>query len=105
MLSTSDPINKFFPVPEDKRSMTVYNLLTHTMGIGHKNLRNDKTNYENIDQYILGIPSDIPIGTETRVSFQILRILRYMPKHCSTMALRLCQGRPLTPLPRITRKI
>ena len=48
--------------------MTVNHLLTHTMGIGHKSMLNSEGGYENIHNYILGIPSDVPIGSEVLYS-------------------------------------
>lgn len=63
LLSVSDPVSKFFPVPDDKKKMTVKNLMTHTMGIGHKSLLKHTDGYETVQDYILNIPSDIPIGT------------------------------------------
>ena len=68
MLSPDDPVGRFLPVPEDKRSMTVRHLMTHTMGIGHKNLTGCAGGYADIADYILGIPSDISIGTDVRYS-------------------------------------
>lgn len=36
-LSLSDPISKFFPdVPEEKRAITIHQLLTHTSGLAHE---------------------------------------------------------------------
>ncbi len=65
-LSADDPVSLFFPVPEDKKSLTVGHLLTHTMGIGHKDL----TGFSGgeIGEYILNIPSDISIGSDVRYS-------------------------------------
>lgn len=68
MLAPDDSVGRFLPVPEDKRGMTVRHLMTHTMGIGHKNLTGCAGGYADIADYILGIPSDIPIGTEVRYS-------------------------------------
>lgn len=68
ILSPDDPVSRFFPVPADKKDLTVRNLLTHTMGIGHKSLLGSGGAYENIQDYILGIPSDIPIGSNVRYS-------------------------------------
>lgn len=68
LLSPSDFVSKFFPVPEDKKNLTVQHLLTHTIGIGHKSLLKSNVAYENIQKYILEIPSDIPIGTNVRYS-------------------------------------
>lgn len=68
MLAPNDLVGKFLNVPEDKRGMTVRHLMTHTMGIGHKNLTGCAGGYEAVADYILGIPSDIPIGTDVRYS-------------------------------------
>lgn len=68
MLSPSDCVSKFFPVPDDKKNLTVQHLLTHTMGIGHKSLLESNGVYEEIQNYILNIPSDIPIGTNVLYS-------------------------------------
>ncbi len=68
MLSPDDPVSRFFSVPADKQGLTVRHLLTHTMGIGHKNLTKSNGSYEEIQDYILRIPSDIPIGSNVLYS-------------------------------------
>jgi CubicO group peptidase (beta-lactamase class C family) len=60
LLSLSDPMDRFFDVGEN--DITVKNLLTHTMGIGHKPLNLPNVNYDNVAEYILSIPPDIPVG-------------------------------------------
>ncbi len=65
LLSLEDPVNKFFPTT---KSLTIKNLLTHTIGIGHKALNLAGYTYENIAERILDIPQDIPIGTDVRYS-------------------------------------
>ena len=52
-------VNEFF---ETKKPITVKNLLTHTIGIGHKNLCADGNSYPNIAEKILEIPQDSEIG-------------------------------------------
>ena len=37
-LSFSDKVSRFFPVPPHFEGLTVFHLLTHTMGIGHRPL-------------------------------------------------------------------
>ena len=64
LLSIEDTVSKFFPCPPDKQSLTVRNLLTHTMGLRHKSLYKDKKAYENIQEYILNLPLDFPIGSK-----------------------------------------
>lgn len=67
-LKLTDKVSQFYPVPEDKKEMSVLHLLTHTMGIGHKNLVADGNTYENIAEFILNIPSDVKIGSDTLYS-------------------------------------
>ncbi len=68
MFSPDDYVSKFFNVPEDKECMQLKHLLTHTMGIGHKPLNMEGNSYENIQNYILSIPSDVQIGSEVLYS-------------------------------------
>ena len=65
MLCLDDPVDQFFPT---SKRLTVKNLLTHTVGIGHKALNVQGNTRENIAERILDIPSDIPIGTDVRYS-------------------------------------
>lgn len=58
-------MDKFYPT---SKSLTIKNLLTHTMGVGHKALNKEGNSYENIAEKILDIPSDIPIGADVRYS-------------------------------------
>ena len=66
LLSPSDPVSRFFSVPEDKTSMTIHHLMTHTIGIGYKLLTDVPPH--NIVDHILRIPSDIPMGSDVRYS-------------------------------------
>ena len=68
MICLEDTVNKFFETDSEKQAITIKNLLTHTMGIGYKPLYNGACNYDNIAEYILKIPSDVAIGTETMYS-------------------------------------
>lgn len=68
LLSPDDSVSRFFSVPADKSALTVRHLLTHTMGIGHKSLLDAAPEREGIEEHILRIPSDIPIGTDVRYS-------------------------------------
>ena len=67
-LSPDDPVSRFFAVPKDKAELTVRHLMTHTMGIGHKSMLPWESGYSSIQDYILSIPSDVPIGSEVRYS-------------------------------------
>lgn len=51
-----------------EKELTIRNLLTHTIGIGHKKLNREGFTYENIAEKILAIPSDIEIGSGVRYS-------------------------------------
>lgn len=64
-LRLQDPVAKFFAY---EGKMTVFHLLTHTMGIGHKSLSVAGNTRENIAEKILQIPSDAPVGTEVLYS-------------------------------------
>lgn len=68
LFSLDTPVSDFFTLPSDKTQMTVYNLLTHTMGQGHKNLRAPHITYQNVQNVILEMPSDIPIGSDVLYS-------------------------------------
>lgn len=65
LLKLEDSVSKFYPT---EKSMTIENLFTHTMGVGHKPLNFQGYTYENIAEKILEIPSDIPIGTDVLYS-------------------------------------
>jgi CubicO group peptidase (beta-lactamase class C family) len=65
LLSLDDRVDRFYPTD---KIMTVKHLLTHTMGIGHKNLTENANSRPRIAEKILEIPSDIPIGTDVRYS-------------------------------------
>ena len=64
LISINDKILKFFDCPEDKKDLTVFHLLTHTMGTGHKSLNKEGINYDNVQDVILNIPLDRPIGSD-----------------------------------------
>lgn len=60
ILGLTDKISRFFPVTEHYADLTVYNLLTHTMGIGNKNLLQSGQDYDNIADYILSLKGNKP---------------------------------------------
>ena len=68
LLSPDDPVSRFFAVPQEKNELTVRHLMTHTIGIGHKSMLPWESGYLSIQDYILSIPADIPIGTDVRYS-------------------------------------
>ena len=65
LLKLEDKVHQFYLT---SRSFTIKNLLTHTIGIGHKSLNKEGNSYANIAEKILDIPSDIPIGADVRYS-------------------------------------
>ena len=65
ILSLDDRVDKFY---KTEKNITIYNLLTHTIGIGYKLLTEDGVTCENIADKILSIPSDIEIGADVRYS-------------------------------------
>ena len=65
LLKLEDKVHQFYST---SRSFTIKNLLTHTIGIGHKSLNKEGNSYANIAEKILDIPSDIPIGADVRYS-------------------------------------
>ena len=65
LLQLNDAIDKYYST---SKALTIKNLLTHTIGIGHKALNKDGNTYENIAEKILDIPLDIPIGADVRYS-------------------------------------
>ena len=68
LIKTSDLVSKFYDVPEDKKQMTIFNLLTHTMGIMGISLLDSNGNYDEIGEYILSLDLHLPIGSNVRYS-------------------------------------
>ena len=68
LLDLNASVGRYVACPQEKQKMTIRNLLTHTMGIGHKPLNIPGNTYENIADYILSIPSDVEIGSEVQYS-------------------------------------
>jgi len=66
LISLDDKVTKFFSVSDN--GITVKNLLTHTIGIGHKSLNLPQINQQNVAEYILNLPSDIPVGNDVLYS-------------------------------------
>ena len=65
LLQLDDTVDKFYSTD---KTLSVKNLLTHTVGIGHKALNREGNTYENIAEKILDIPLDIPIGADVLYS-------------------------------------
>ena len=67
-IDLEDSVSKFFDTDEEKEKITIKDLLVHTIGIGHKSLIFEGCDYDNVQSYVLNIPSDVPIGSETLYS-------------------------------------
>lgn len=65
LIRLDDHVDRFF---KTEKPLTVKNLLTHTVGIGHKPLNLSGNTYGNIAEKILEIPEDIPIGRDVLYS-------------------------------------
>ena len=68
LISIDDKVSSFFQTPDIYKELTLKNLLTHTMGIGHKDLTQADLSSENIQEYILNISPDIPVGSDVLYS-------------------------------------
>ena len=64
LLDLDTSVSKFFAENRDKQDMTISHLLTHTIGSSPKGLNLPCNNYDNIADYILSIPYEIPLGSE-----------------------------------------
>ena len=65
LLSLDDRVDAFY---KTDKSITVKNMLTHTIGIGYKLLTVESITCDNVAEKILDIPSDIPIGSDVLYS-------------------------------------
>ncbi len=65
-ISLDDNVTKFFDCED--RGITIRHLLTHTIGIGHKNLCFPDYSYDNIAEKILSLPLEIPVGKDVLYS-------------------------------------
>ncbi len=66
LLSLDDTVDQFFDT--DRREITVRHLMTHTMGIGHKPLNREGVTRGNVEELILSIAPDVPVGSQTLYS-------------------------------------
>lgn len=78
-LSFSDPISRFFPyVPESKRGITVFHLLTHTSGMRGHSAGTGIMRRNGAANAILSLPLEHPPGTHYRYSdddYQLLAVI------------------------------
>lgn len=68
LISLDTKLSEYFEIAKDKENLTLYNLLTHTMGFGHKGLNLPEVNYENVAEHILSIPCDFAVGSRYEYS-------------------------------------
>ena len=68
LLKLDTRISDFWPVPEDKKDLTVFHLLTHTAGLGHHALFAPDREYGLIQELILSFPCNTPVGTQVKYS-------------------------------------
>ena len=86
-LILDDHVDKFFPT---SKPLTIKNLLTHTIGVGHMSLNKEGNTYENIAQKILELPLAIPIGTDVRYSCPAFILLGKIVEKIFGMPLNAC---------------
>jgi len=63
ILDIDENVSKFFDVPPHYEDLKIRHLLTHTMGIGYKNLTKNGQTYDSVAEYILSL-YDRPVGTD-----------------------------------------
>lgn len=68
MLHLDTPVSQFWPVPEDKKNLKIFHLLTHTLGFGHQKLFEPDVEYGLVQELILSYPCLSEPGTEVRYS-------------------------------------
>jgi CubicO group peptidase (beta-lactamase class C family) len=62
-----DKVSRYFPVPDHNRDLEIFHLLTHTTGVGHRNLTAAENNYDNIAQKVLELCGNT-IGADVEYS-------------------------------------
>lgn len=68
LLCLSDNVGEILGLLPKGGDITVKHLLTHTIGIGHKDLNKPEVTYDNVAEYILSMPPDIPVGSDVLYS-------------------------------------
>lgn len=62
LITPNTKVDLFYPCPEDKKNLTIENLLVHTNGSGHYSICKPENNYNNIWKFILNHENEIDIG-------------------------------------------
>lgn len=82
LLDYNEKISAFFEVPPHYEELRVYHLLTHTMGIGHKDLTKNGNTYDDIAEHILSIYDKAP-GSDVDYSCPAIILLgKILEKIC-----------------------
>ncbi len=68
LIGLGDPAARFFRCDSGMEKVTIKHLMTHTIGVGHKPLNRPENTCDNIAEYILRIPPDIPVGSDVLYS-------------------------------------
>lgn len=68
LIALDTKVSDFWPVPTDKKDLSVWHLLTHTLGYGHQKLFEPDLEYSMVQELILSYPCESAPGTETRYS-------------------------------------
>lgn len=66
LITLEDNVTRFFNCED--RGITIKHLLTHTIGIGHRNLCLRDLNYDNVAERILALPLELPVGEDVLYS-------------------------------------
>lgn len=74
-LGFRDKVSRYFRVPQHYSGLEICHLLTHTMGLGHKDLTKSHFTYETIAEKILSLPPEGDVGREVRYSCPAFLIL------------------------------
>jgi len=64
----TDTVGQYCNAPEDRKAITIRQLMTHTWGVGYNYLNTKQYSYENIAEYILQIPQTANPGSAVQYS-------------------------------------
>lgn len=93
LIRLSTKVSEFFPVPDDKRDLTIFHLLTHMMGYGHAELFAPDLEYPYVQEKILSIPCNVPVGTKVQYSCPGFILLGRILEQVFGMPLEACFSR------------
>lgn len=68
LITLDTKVSDFWQTNNEKKNITVYNLLTHTIGMGWAPLYKSGKDSSEIAEYILNMPNDIPVGSDVMYS-------------------------------------